>query len=110
MFSLLRYFWLALSRADENVMSNRSAKIGVERKQEILGAAKKKARTEVTSSRYHTQEQARQGIVQRGMSERRCNINRVIAEDSRIASNKYSQTSSSSKDVCPINGRGRHIR
>jgi hypothetical protein len=31
MFSLLRYFWLALSRADENVMSNRSAKIGVNR-------------------------------------------------------------------------------
>jgi hypothetical protein len=29
MFSLLRYLWLALSRADENVMSNRSAKIGV---------------------------------------------------------------------------------
>jgi perosamine synthetase len=29
MFSLLHYFELALSRADENVMSNRSAKIGV---------------------------------------------------------------------------------
>jgi len=29
MFSLLHYFELAPSRADENVMSNRSAKIGV---------------------------------------------------------------------------------